>query len=266
VGDPTQLHQVLLNFCVNARDAMANGGRLTISAENRTLDEQYAGLNPEAKPGPYVFIQVEDSGTGIAPEIMGKIFDPFFTTKEVGKGTGLGLSTSLAIVKSHGGFVRVDSELEKGAKFCIHLPAKTEAAASVVAEVVEKPRGNGELILVIDDEASVRQITQQTLQAFGYHAITASDGAEGLAAYVRQRVDIDLVVTDMMMPVMDGPALIQVLQKINSKLPIIATSGLSTEEHAARATSLGAKQFLSKPYTAGTLLKAVMQVLRAREK
>jgi CheY-like chemotaxis protein len=266
VGDPTQLHQVLLNLCVNARDAMPNGGRLTISAENRTLDQQYTGLNLEAKPGPYVFIEVEDSGTGVPPELIEKIFDPFFTTKEVGKGTGLGLSTSIAIVKSHGGFIRVYSELGKGTKFSIHLPAKTEASGSAMAEVAKMPRGNGESILVIDDEVSVRRITQQTLQAFGYRVITANDGAEGLATYVRQREDIDLVVTDMMMPVMDGPALIQVLRKLNPELPVIAASGLSTDEHAARATGLGVKQFLFKPYTAATLLNAVKQVLSASKR
>ncbi len=132
-GDPTQLHQVLLNLCVNARDAMPDGGQLTISAENRELDAHYAGLNPESKPGPYVFLQVEDTGTGIPAEIIEKIFDPFFTTKEIGKGTGLGLSTSLAIVRSHGGFIRVTSEIGKGATFTVYLPAGTS-----------RRRGNGE--------------------------------------------------------------------------------------------------------------------------
>ena len=164
VGDPTQLHQVLLNLCVNARDAMPDGGTLTLSAQNLTLDAHYAGLDPEARPGPYVLIQVEDTGTGMPPEILDKIFDPFFTTKEVGKGTGLGLSTSLAIIKSHGGFIRVDSLVGRGTKFELYLPAQTEPSANTAAAVpVEMPRGHGELILVVDDEATVRQVTRQTL-------------------------------------------------------------------------------------------------------
>ncbi|MEP6670479.1 MAG: ATP-binding protein [Chthoniobacter sp.] len=128
VGDPTQLHQVLLNLCVNARDAMPNGGRLSLAAENVAIDAHYAGLTGEAKPGPYVLLQVEDNGTGIAPEIVEKIFDPFFTTKEIGKGTGLGLSTTLAIVKSHAGFIQVSSEPGSGTKFKIYLPADTGAS------------------------------------------------------------------------------------------------------------------------------------------
>ncbi|MEI7929457.1 MAG: PAS domain S-box protein, partial [Verrucomicrobiales bacterium] len=194
MGDPTQLHQVLLNLCVNARDAMPNGGKLTISAENLMLDAHYASLNPEAKPGPYVFIQIEDTGSGIPPGILEKIFDPFFTTKEVGKGTGLGLSTSLAIVKSHGGFLRVYSEMGKGTKFHINLPARTELSATTAAETVaEMPRGHGELILIVDDEVSVRLITQRTLETFGYRVLLASDGSESVAIYATRKAEIAAV-------------------------------------------------------------------------
>jgi PAS domain S-box-containing protein len=259
MGDPTQLHQVLMNLCVNARDSMPNGGTLTISAENLNLDAHYAGLNLEARPGPYVFIQVEDSGSGIPPGIVEKIFDPFFTTKEVGKGTGLGLSTSLAIVKSHGGFMRVYSEVGKGTKFQINLPARTGASDGADAEIVtEMPRGNGELILVVDDELSVRQITQRTLETFGYWAIVASDGAEAMAIYAQRGAEIAVVLTDMMMPVMDGPATIQMLRKINPAVRIIAASGLSANSQIG---SLGVKHFLPKPYTAETLLKVLQETL-----
>jgi PAS domain S-box-containing protein len=269
MGDPTQLHQVLLNLCVNARDAMPNGGTLTISAANLTLDAHYAGLHLEAKPGPYVFLQVEDSGTGMPPEVIEKIFDPFFTTKEIGKGTGLGLSTSLGIVKSHGGFIQVDSEVGKGTKFKVYLPAQTEASAETAAEIAaEMPRGNNELILVVDDEPSVRQITQQTLEAFGYRVVLASNGAEAVAIYGARKAEIAAVLTDMMMPVLDGPATIQVLQKINPAVRIIGASGLAAHGHAAHghaahAASLGVKHFLPKPYTAETLLQALKQVLAA---
>jgi CheY-like chemotaxis protein len=261
LGDPTQLHQVLLNLCVNARDAMPQGGTLVISAENRVLDEHYAGLNLEAQPGPYVFLQVEDSGTGIPPELIEKIFDPFFTTKEVGKGTGLGLSTSLAIVRSHGGFFRVYSEVDKGTKFNVYLPAQTEKpAATLEGAATELPRGHGELILVIDDETSVQQITRQTLEAFGYRVVLASDGAEAVAIFAQRSREIAAVLTDMMMPVMDGPATIQVLRKMSPTLPIIAASGLSANAPVTQAASLGVKHFLPKPYTADTLLKVLKKL------
>jgi len=265
LGDPTQLHQVLLNLCVNARDAMPNGGILTITAENIHLDEHYAGLNPDAHPGAYSFLQITDSGTGMPPGVIEKIFDPFFTTKEIGKGTGLGLSTSLAIVKSHGGFIRVYSEPGKGTTFKAYFPAQTELSAQTEAEIAaELPRGNGELILIVDDESNVRQITRQTLEAFGYRVIVASDGAEAVAMVARPDMEIAVVLTDMMMPVMDGPATIQVLLRLNPDLPIIAASGLSSDGRVAQAASLGVKHFLSKPYTADALLQVLRQILSAK--
>ena len=265
VGDPTQLHQVLLNLCVNARDAMPNGGTLTISAENAHLDEHYAGLNPDAHPGAYTVLQITDTGTGMPPGIIEKIFDPFFTTKEIGKGTGLGLSTSLAIVKSHGGFIRVYSEPGKGTTFKAYFPGQTELSAEAEAEVAaELPRGNGELILIVDDEANVRQITRQTLEAFGYRVVVASDGAEAVAIVARQDSEIAVVLTDMMMPVMDGPATIQVLRRLNPHLPIIAASGLSADGRVTQAAGLGVKHFLSKPYSADALLQVLRQILSAK--
>ncbi len=264
LGDPTQLHQVLLNLCVNARDAMPNGGALTLSAENLTFDAQYAGSswNLESKTGPYVCIHVPDTGTGIPPATMEKIFDPFFTTKELGKGTGLGLSTSLAILKSHGGVIRVHSELEKGTKFSVYLPAQTETAPDASGkQTTEMPRGNGELILVVDDELAVREITQQTLKTFGYQVVLASDGVEAVAAYARQGAEIAVVLTDVMMPIMDGAATIQVLRRMNPAVRIIGTSGLSAANPVAQAASLGVKHFLPKPYMAVALLKTLRQVL-----
>ena len=260
-GDPTQLHQVLLNLCVNARDAMPEGGTLTLSAENLAFDAHYVALESEAKPGPYVLLEVEDSGMGMPPEIIEKIFDPFFTTKELGKGTGLGLSTTLAIVKSHGGFIRVYSELGSGTKFRVYLPAQTEASQETVAAAeAEMPRGHGEVILVVDDEPSVQQITQQTLEAFGYRVLLATDGADAVAIYARQREEIAAVLTDMMMPIMDGPATIQALRRLNLHLPIIAASGLAANSHVSQVASLGVKHFLPKPYTAETLLKILRQI------
>jgi len=262
VGDATQLHQVLLNLCVNARDAMPSGGTLTLSAENLVLDAHFAALHPEAHPGAYVVLQVEDTGTGIPPEIIDKIFDPFFTTKDFGKGTGLGLSASLAIVKSHGGFLRVYSEPGNGTTFKAYLPARTGTSPGTATDrVVDLPRGNGELILVVDDESLVRQVTQQTLEAFGYRVILAADGAEALALFATRGAEIAVVLTDMMMPIMDGPATIQVLRKLAPRLPIIAASGLAANDYLTKFANLGVPHFLSKPFTAETLLKVLKQIL-----
>ncbi|MEP6672177.1 MAG: PAS domain S-box protein [Chthoniobacter sp.] len=267
LGDPTQLHQVLMNLCVNARDAMPEGGTLTISAENLTLDAHYAGMsiNPEARPGPYVFLQVRDTGTGMPGDVIDKIFDPFFTTKGVGNGTGLGLSTTLGIVKSHGGFIRVYSEMGKGTTFKIYLPAQPVGSAEAAAKTAGSlPRGHDELILVVDDEDAVCQITRQTLETFGYRAILAANGVEALVVYAAHRAEIAVVLTDMMMPLMDGPATIRALLQMNPDACVIAASGLAASDHVAQATSLGVKHFLPKPYTAETLLKVLREVLPLR--
>ena len=262
LGDPTQLHQVLLNLCVNARDAMPQGGFLAISAHNRRLDEHYSRLESEAKPGPYVVLQVEDTGTGVSPEVIDKIFDPFFTTKELGGGTGLGLSTTLGIVKSHGGFLKVYSELGKGTRFKVYLPAQDEKSRAEDQAVPEAlPRGQGELILVVDDAKAVREITKQTLEAHGYRVVLAGDGAEALLTYTEHGAEIAAMLTDMMMPVMDGPATILVMRKLKPDLPIIAASGLSENDRAIDVARLGVKVFLAKPYTAQTLLQALHKLL-----
>ena len=263
-GDPTQLHQVLLNLCVNARDAMPDGGTLKLSAWNLMIDQHYVGLNGEGEPGPYIVIQVKDTGTGMPPEVIERIFEPFFTTKELGKGTGLGLSTSLGIIKSHHGFLHVDSVPGVGTKFLVYLPAQEAAATAVPASVEnELPRGQGELVLVVDDEADVRQVVQQILEAFGYQALLAADGIEATALYASRKEEIAVVVTDMMMPLMDGPATIQALMNLNPQVRIIAASGLSTSSNAAKAAKEGAKHFISKPYTTATLLQTLHTLLQA---
>jgi len=263
LGDPTQVRQILLNLCVNARDAMPNGGLLTVRAENCVIDEQYASMNPQARPGRYVQISVTDTGLGIPAGILGKIFEPFFTTKELGKGTGLGLSTVMAIVKSHEGFINVYSEPGKGTAFKVYLPAmETPSEALLRASgKVSLPRGNGETVLVVDDEASILAITSRTLQAFGCQVLTATDGADAIAVYLEHQKKIAIVLTDMAMPVMDGPALIHALTRIDPAVKIIAASGLDTNGTVAEATRAGIRYFLNKPYTAETLLKAVQAVL-----
>ncbi len=263
MADPTQLHQVVLNLCVNARDAMPTGGTLAISAENVVLDGQQTVMASDDKPSPHVVIVVRDTGTGIPAEIREKIFDPFFTTKELGKGTGLGLSTTLAIVKSHGGFINLYSESGKGTVFKVYLPALASLnAESRDVEEARFPRGNGELILLVDDEASVRTIAKQTLQTFGYRVLTVSNGAEAIEMYAQNASEVAVLLTDMMMPVMDGPTAIHALSRLNPNLKVIAASGLSPEVHMAKAPNDTVKAFLPKPYTTETLLTTLHEVLR----
>ncbi|MEO7189880.1 MAG: PAS domain S-box protein [Vicinamibacterales bacterium] len=258
-ADPTQLHQVLLNLCVNARDAMPAGGRITITAKNVVIDEPFAAMNIDARTGPYVMIEVEDTGTGISPEIIDRIFDPFFTTKDIGKGTGLGLATSLAIVKGHEGFVRAYSHPGIVTRFRIYLPARSGLATPLPAVGAEiRPRGNGETVLVVDDEAAIRQIAERTLKAFGYRVLLAGDGAEAVALYAEHQADVAVVLTDMMMPVMNGSAMILELVRLNPGVRIICASGLASDANVAAEC---ATHFLAKPYTAETLLTAIKGAL-----
>jgi len=262
-GDKTQLHQVLLNLAVNARDAMPHGGTLTVSAANATVDAQYAATSQDAVAGQYVVLQVTDTGVGIPAEVRDRIFEPFFTTKVLGKGTGIGLATVQTVVKGHKGFLTVQSEVGRGTSFKAYLPANP---AHLPAETMHPmaaalPRGHDELVLVVDDEFSIRDITQQTLEAFGYHVLTASDGAEAVALYAKHINEISVVLTDMMMPIMDGQATIQVLMRINPAVRIIAASGIGSGGSVAKASRSGVKYFLLKPYTAETLLKLFREVL-----
>ncbi|MGH7449888.1 MAG: PAS domain-containing hybrid sensor histidine kinase/response regulator [bacterium] len=261
-GDATQLYQVLMNLCVNARDAMPNGGRLQIETENILIDEHYARMHADAKPGSYVVINIVDNGIGIPPHIIDKIFEPFFTTKEAGKGTGLGLSTVLGIVKSHGGFVNVYSEEGRGAKFRVYLPA-TKAAEPQRAEAAppDLPMGHGELVLLVDDELAIREITGATLEAYGYRVMTANDGAEAVALFAQHQDEIDVVVTDMMMPFMDGHATIRALQRLDPNVKVIAVSGLMQNHKVDEGASNGKILFLHKPYTTEKLLTALRQML-----
>lgn len=263
-ADATQLYQVLLNLCVNARDAMPNGGRLTVQAENLVLDESYARMEPGAKAGPYIVLTVTDSGTGMPPEVLKKIFDPFFTTKKAGKGTGLGLSTVLSITKNHNGFVKVHSEVGKGTQFKVQLPATRSAEPEQLKPPTSQlPLGQGELVLVIDDEASIREITKVTLEAHNYRVATANDGTEALGVFVQHGMEIQLVVTDLEMPFMDGAATIRALRKLNPQVRIIAVSGSTAHRDKGLQDELPVQAFITKPYTAEQLLRQVHEVLEA---
>ncbi len=259
-GDTTQLHQVFMNLCVNARDAMPDGGILSISGKNIFIDEHYARINIDAQVGSYIVISVSDTGTGIPAEMLERIFEPFFTTKELGSGTGLGLSTVIGIIKSHRGFINVYSEMGKGTEFKVYLPAKEDTQIQLV-EDFELPQGNGELILVVDDEAAIRKITQISLETYGYKVLTASDGIEAIALYAQHKKTISLVLIDMMMPEMDGPTTIRTLQKIMPQVKIIAVSGLVSNDKLTQMATLGVNAFLSKPYTTNDLLNTISEVV-----
>jgi len=263
-GDPTQINQVLLNLCVNARDAMPHGGRLAITARNALVDEQSIVVSRGVSVGSYVVVEVADTGVGMTGEVIARIFEPFFTTKELGSGTGLGLSTVLGIVRSHGGFVQVESQPGRGSLFQLHLPAHATAAAPVSPDALpaDPPRGEGELILVVDDESLIRSVTQRTLEAFGYRVILAADGAQAISQFVLRRSDVALILTDMMMPVMDGSALMGAVHRLDPELPIIAFSGLESSGKVAEASSLGVTHFLPKPYSTVSLLSLIKRVLR----
>lgn len=262
-GDATQLHQVLMNLCVNARDAMPKGGTLSITAENVLIDENYAAMHLEAKVGSYIAIAVTDTGMGMSGEVVERIFEPFFTTKELGQGTGLGLSTVMGIVKGHGGFVNVCSEVGRGTKFKVYLPA-VGVKENQPSPQVEIPRGNGELILVVDDEVAIREITKISLESHNYKVLTASDGIEAIALYVQHRHQISTVLVDLIMPSMDGFTTIRTLQKLNPQVKVIAMSGLASNAQVTASLGSGVKTFLSKPYTTGELLKAIDELLNAK--
>ncbi|MDZ7970098.1 MAG: response regulator [Nostoc sp. DedSLP03] len=259
-GDSTQLHQVLMNLCVNARDAMSNGGTLSISAENMLIDTNYARMNLEAKEGPYIVITVSDTGVGIPKQMLDRIFEPFFTTKDVGQGTGLGLSTVLGIVKSHGGFVNVYSEPESGTSFQVYLPA-VGGMETISPENLPPQTGHGELILVVDDEAAIQEITITSLEAHNYKILVASDGIEAIALYAQNKDKISAVLMDIMLPSLDGLTAIRTLQKINPEVKIIASSGLMSDNKLSAVAAIGVNTFLSKPYTVNELLLSLHKVL-----
>ncbi|HUX21196.1 MAG TPA: PAS domain S-box protein [Spirochaetia bacterium] len=261
VGNRTQIHQVLMNLAVNARDAMEERGILTLGAENVTVDEAYTKMNPEAKAANYVVLTVEDTGVGMSPKTLARVFDPFFTTKGVGKGTGLGLSTSRTIVASHGGFINVYSEQNKGSSFRVYLPATASAeAAAEVRTVEEMPTGKGEIILVVDDEAAVREITKQILETHGYEVIAVDDGTAALVVFNERKNHIALVLCDMVMPFLDGKATIRAITQIDPAVRVIAMSGMASKRRISTELPAGAA-FLAKPYTALQLLKAVRDAL-----
>ena len=261
-GNATQLHQVLLNLCVNARDAMPEGGTLRIETANLGLDKAIAPGRSEAVSGPHVVLSVSDTGHGMSPEVLSRIFEPFYTTKEPGKGTGLGLSTVQGIVTAHNGFMEVSSRPGTGTVFKVYLPATREVETERGGDGSPNlPAGHGELVLVVDDDLAILEMVRETLDTFGYRVLTASNGLEALPPYQKHAGEIAVVITDMMMPVLDGPATIQMLRQINPKVKIIGVSGLGSEAAAVTAGKKSVNAFLKKPYSTGKLLETLREVV-----
>jgi CheY-like chemotaxis protein len=261
MGDSTQLHQLLMNLCLNARDAMPAGGMLSLTAKNVELGESEVRGRAPAKPGPYIAVVVADTGTGISPENLRHIFDPFFSTKTREKGTGLGLSSVFGIVSAHAGFINVESTLGKGTLFTVFLPAiKEQAAVPTVVAEPETP-GHGELILVIDDEPMITETLQLMLEYSGYQVITAGGGVEALELFRKRRDEVRLVLTDLMMPVMDGAEVIRTLRQEGSDVRTIVFTGLLEPETRVQLEADGASCILPKPCASGPLLATIAREL-----
>ena len=282
--DATQLQQVLMNLCVNARDAMPQGGTLSLRSEVVKLGDAERGtvntergpgsgghlggegvfsLHPKARAGSYVVLSVADTGTGIAPEVMEKIFDPFFTTKPLGHGTGLGLPIVMGIAENHGGFVQVESKVGVGTTFRVYLPTAVSEQEKLVGPRggADLPQGHGETVLVVDDEPAIRRIVDVILSKNGYRTVVAADGREAVALFHQHKDEIAVVVSDLMMPYQDGPTTIRAIRQVKRAVRVVAITGLGEEVRMAEAKAAGAEVFVKKPFTAGQLLTTMRDLL-----
>ena len=266
-ADPTQLEQVIVNLVVNARDALAGkadgSARLSIATRRITAADVRAMRSEVLPQGDYTALIVEDTGSGIPPEYLGKIFEPFFTTKEQGRGTGLGLSTVYGIVKQSGGFIFADSEVGKGTRFSVYFPVHHGEAKSAAPVKTEEPRkwAGGGKILLVEDEDTVRAVAERALTRQGYEVTSACDGEEGLE-YVRLGRRYDLVVSDVVMPVMDGPAMAKEIRTLVPDLPVLFMSGYA-EEQLRNEIDLEKMYFIPKPFSVQQITDKVAHVLGA---
>jgi two-component system cell cycle sensor histidine kinase/response regulator CckA len=263
IADPVQIDQVLMNLCLNARDAMPKGGQLIVETHNIEFDQEYCRLHSYVHPGSYVLLIVSDTGMGMDPATIEHIFEPFFTTKEVGQGTGLGLATVFGIVKQHGGFINVYSEPGKGTTFRVYLPSDSGAAETLRSEGDERPQKGTETILLAEDHEGLRELGQETLEALGYHVILAIDGTEAIALFKSNASRIDAVVVDVVMPGMSGPDAYAEMCNVRPGLGVVFATGYTAE--VASLTSLVAKGacVIQKPFTATSLSRAIRQVLES---
>jgi signal transduction histidine kinase len=262
IGDATQLHQVLMNLCVNSRDAMPQGGTLKITLDSELIDAVRAQQLEAPAPGAYAKLTVEDTGTGIAPDIIDQIFEPFFTTKDIGAGTGLGLSSSLGIVKSHGGFIEVQSEIGQGTRFSVFLPA---AQAGIVEsddyETTFIRRGKGERVMIMDDDEAICDMVAESLRHYGYEVITFPNGDKGVAEYVKDPAAVQILIVDYLMPGLHGKDLVLRLREIDPKARIILMTGYGEMRRVIDVAEETKVRHLIKPFTVEAMLESLHRVL-----
>lgn len=261
LADPTQMHQVLLNLCVNARDAMPQGGLLTLEAQNREILPTELPLFPEAKPGKYVVWQVGDTGGGIPPDVLERIYEPFFSTKTPDKGTGLGLSTVLGIVKSHQGFMRVESEIGIGSKFFVFLPVAEDVSQDRHSPAPASPPGSNDRILVVDDDLRTREMLTLFLHSHGFHVATAKDGVDALKAVNESPQPFDAIITDLHMPRASGLDFIRTFRLQDTTTGILVCSGRVDDQDATELKAVGHCEILHKPFTRESLFSRLSTIL-----
>jgi CheY-like chemotaxis protein len=264
-ADPGQLNQVLINLCLNARDAMPEGGKLAIETANVVVDGEYVQMHLDARPGEFVLLRVSDTGHGIPAEIRQRIFEPFFTTKRPGQGTGLGLAMVFGIVKQHQGWIDCYSEINRGTRFDIYLPRFQEGAAPV-SEPAAPPAQNGgnETILLVDDEAMIRNLGRTILQRHGYEILLAEDGEQALEIYQQERERIDLVILDLTMPKLSGWDTVRRLRELDPDVAVLFASGYSAE-HMTESEREGVLGFINKPYRPQELVSTVRAALNKKK-
>lgn len=261
-ADPNHMDQVLMNLAMNARDAMPDGGVLTIETSNVFLNEEFARVHIGAKPGAYVIMSISDTGHGMDKETLGRIYEPFYTTKEVGKGTGLGLAMVYGVVTQHDGQVRCYSEPGHGTTFRIYLPALVaEKDQLETAKHEAMPKGGTETILLVDDGELLRDLGKTMLEESGYKVLTAAGGTEALDLYRREKERISLVILDLVMPEMGGKQCLEELLKIDPKVRVLIASGFVADSQITQALEMGARGSLDKPYKMKEMLQAVREVL-----
>ena len=264
LGDVTQIQQILFNLLINARDAMPNGGRVTVSAKNVELDQSFVDEDGDLKSGSYILLSVADTGSGIPQDVLKKIFEPFFTTKEIGKGTGLGLATVRSIVKKHDGFIKVDTVVGKGTRFDIYLPATTEKISkNEINENIPIAQGNNELILVVDDDQVFCESTKIMLESSGYRVMTAHNGLEGFQKFVDNQNDVRMVLTDISMPVCDGSTMIYALRAVSEDLDIIAVSGSKKDDAEDKLLQENIDLMVMKPFAGEELIQDIHRILNS---